>query len=242
MKKISIIMLFIFTALTIYGCSKAEIEKNPVIFEDSTKSEIGTVLTENSNNEKKPSETTDETSETTGETDANNQTDEISDETITLTIELEGMTETINATYFTSKYGYRMAYDIDRFTVTNEDGVDSFMTSNPNPELYPYVYLNISRIDQTTLDDYVTKLKASLSSGYAEVRQDDNATVGDYNAVHFIAITGYDWNSVVRNYYIIESGSSIYLLEMQYFVEAEEGFGTRMNAMLDTFTIGKKIY
>lgn len=283
MKRISIFILTLLISTTIFGCSKVDVEKAPVLIEDTTKDtedvgteDLGTVTPEVIESETTKT-TKDETIEGTGSestedsgdeatddfgtgvtenngagetenngsgtndgTNANSNTNSSTDksESVKLTISIEGMEETIDGKLLVSDLGYNMIYDSERFTYTNEDGIDSFMATNPDPEIYPYVYLNINRIDNTTLSDYVKQLEGSLSTGYKSVnRYNDVKVSGIYNAVQFRAITGDEWNSSVRNYYLIESGSSIYLIEMQYFMEAAEGFGSRMDAILNTFTI-----
>ena len=77
-----------------------------------------------------------------------------------------------------------------------------------------------------------------MSKEYKSVEQFNQVSVGEqYKAVQLKAKTGSEWNSIIRNYYLIEEKNSVYLIEMQYFTEAAEGYGARMQAMLDTFKI-----
>lgn len=257
MKKLSIFILTLIISTTMFGCSKVDVEKAPVLIEDTTKDtenvnaeelgtlspidiEKGTTGTSGDETTKDAGTTNASDDGATKDTNTNSDTNSSTNksEPVKLTILIEGTEETIDGKLFLSDLGYNLIYDSERFTYTNVEGIDSFMATNSDPEIYPYVYLNINRIDNTTLSDYVKQLEGSLSTGYKSVdRYNDVKVSGIYNAVQFKAITGSEWNSSVRNYYIIESSSSIYLIEMQYFLEAAEGFGSRMDAMLNTFTI-----
>ncbi len=164
-----------------------------------------------------------------------------SEDVVKLTIELEGMEEEINGKRFTSSLNYQIIYDVDRFQVDEtEDGFDSFMADNPNPEIYPYVYLNIYRKDKTTWDKSITSdsdssegsLWSSLMIGNAYYL--DEVSIGSHQAKHYHTSPGNQWNSIVKDYYIIEQGEYYYVLETQYFLEAAEGYGARMRAMMDT--------
>jgi hypothetical protein len=224
MRKISIIILMMATVVSLYGCTKSEVEKKPITIEDTEKSDIINVNNEDDDMSVKVDSDTSES-----------ENDERVTEHI---IEVEGTKETILRKTYQSTNGYQITYDVERFKYTNLDGIDQFITENPDPELYPYVYLNISKIENTSSKDEMDKIKKALSKGYEQVEELENTTIGiDYKAIGLKAKSGTDWNSSIREYYIVESGNSNYVIEMQYFVEAEEGFGTRMHDMLNTFTI-----
>ena len=226
MKKLSIIFLTLATTLTIYGCAKADIEKNPVLIEGPFQNEIGPEIGNETGN------AIGNQSETESTEDKNS-----SNEPFELTISLEGMEETFQAKYHNSKLGYRIAYDIERFTVTEEKDSDSFIAQNPNPEIYPYVLINISRTLNTTKENSKTMILESLSEQYNDIRVEEKIRIGEYDGIQVSILTGNDWNSAIRNFYLVETNSSVYVIETQYFVEAAEGFGARIKAMLDTIEI-----
>jgi hypothetical protein len=176
------------------------------------------------------------------------------------TIKLEGMEETVNYKYFESSLGYRMAYDKDRFTVSSKYDVDSFIAENPDPEIYPYVYIKISRLpisasyligtisgefstekpkdsDWTEVYDENNNVIGYSSPKKYEIAQQDTVKLGDYEVEHYKVQEGTDWNSAIRNFYFIKKDQNIYRIETQYFLEAEEGYGARISAMLDTFSL-----
>ncbi|MDF2588469.1 MAG: hypothetical protein K0S41_2310 [Anaerocolumna sp.] len=251
MRKISILVLMMVTAVSMYGCAKSDVEKQPVTIEDTVKNDIISVNTGDT-------KTTEDTVDSNKDVDVDNNDKEVNNETTNtnpfseadevltsdndgtseLVIEIEGMKETIQGKTHKSTKGYSITYDVERFKYTDLDGVDQFIAENPDPELYPYVYLNISKMDGTTTTDAITEIKNSISKGYESVEELKNITIGnDYNATGLKAKSGTEWNSSIREYYVIQSGNSSYIIEMQYFLEAAEGFGTRMHAMLDTFEL-----
>jgi hypothetical protein len=256
MKRSIILVLTLIFAVSLIGCSTSLVEKEPVVIkdnqeavtEDITTEELpgidstdATDQTENDTNEtmENVEDEFDETTNTTDNTASQPDNSRVSSEPVDYVIELEGMEEIIKVKTYESDLGYNMIYDVDRFTAAEEHGADLYYTENPNPDLYPYVYVNIIRTDHVTLKEYVDTREETLSLQLSEVEQFDKVTVGEYDAVQLKGKSGSEWNSVIRNLYIIESGTSIYEIETQYFMEAAEGYGSRIAAMLDTFTITK---
>jgi hypothetical protein len=137
-----------------------------------------------------------------------------------------------------------MIYDFDRFQVTSFEDSDQFMVENPDPSRYPYVFLRILRMEEDSLE--AKNLRESLESGkikvaetesYINVEQKDNLRINQWEAEQYSYIEGSDWDSLVKKYYLLSMDKSLYLIESQYFLGAAEGFGARILAMLDTFTI-----
>lgn len=169
----------------------------------------------------------------------------ISEEPAKLTIEIEGMKEEINAKTLHSSLGYRITYDSDRFDYSGTDEeIDSFIAKNSDPGVYPYIYLNISLLDVSKTDQPNPPEKAydptktsitGIDGGIADYV--DTVKINDYEAYHYKYKAGDEWNSIIRNYYVIEAEEHQYMIETQYFLEAAEGFGARMAVMLDTFTL-----
>lgn len=280
MKKLLILTLTVITAAGLNGCSTARVEKEPVVVEDTKEDTLEDIAADDTANSKTSESADNAELQIAEEKEANSAEDNtlsdtientaVSEEPFEYTIELEGMEETINCKTFQSALGYQIFYDIDRFKVTSEDGVDSFMAENPDPELYPYVYLNISRTEYPsaveTIDssdsqwekvvDKSGKMVGYVSKSFTKVVMDDknnivgylngdnsdpvdleNVKIGDYDAYHYSVKEGNEWNSAVRNYYFIKTDHYVYSFETQYFLEAAEGFGARILAMMDTFQL-----
>lgn len=235
MKKIIVYILLIVASIGLVACTKAEIEKDPVIVEDEDNDFIA-----GEDALKAISGDSEETEETDEENPSNNNEFEEGpeEETRKMTIYLEGMAEEINVKSHESDLGYKVDYDIDRFILTSEDGTDTFMAENVNPEVIPYVYVSISRIENEDFDEYLDQLEASLREENDDVRViHDEAITDQLHSEHIYVVTGLDWNSSIRHYYLIDLDGDILLIETQYFVVAEEGYGARIWYMLRTLEL-----
>jgi hypothetical protein len=163
------------------------------------------------------------------------------------TVTLEGMEEEVNYSTYQSDYGYQMDYDVDRFTVTSENGMDTFMAENLDPELYPYVFINVKKSEYKgeKADLSIGDHNLSVFDEYSKQTlftnaPKDNVKLGDYDAIHFEVIDGDQWNSLVRHIYLIRFDKIYYVIETNYFLEASEGYGVRIKAMLDTIVFEKE--
>jgi hypothetical protein len=251
MKKIFIVCL-VCVVLSISGCSKPPLEKEPVEIEDSSGADIN--ISEpgveqddlsNQENQDENAENDYKLQENSSDIPSNDMDNKDSGANEALDnykgiIMLEGMEEEVNYRVYKSEYGYLMSYDVDRFTVTSENGTDTYMAENMNPDLYTYVFINITRseyvdgkktelpIGNLYVDD--SELNKTLSTNYPN----DNVKINDYDAIHFKSIEGDDWNSLVKHVYIIPLEKNYYTITTHYFLEASEGYGVRIKAMLDT--------
>lgn len=165
-----------------------------------------------------------------------------SEDSFKSTIMLEGMEEEVTYKTYKSELGYQIAYDVDRFTLSSEDEKDTFMAENSNPEIYPYVYFTIGRNEYTgdEIDFYDSDLHLrddETGKDLVANAKEDTVKIGEYEAIHWQLIDGKEWNSLVKNYYYIRGEKYYYWLQTNYFLEASEGFGTRISAMLDTLVI-----
>lgn len=240
MKNYIILILTLSLGISATGCSKANVENAPVTVPQEIELSVNESLetSEPLVNETKKNQTN-ESAQESGSTPAS--------EKKTMFIEIEGNKEEITGLTFHSTLGYQMTYDMDRFQISSSDQMDSFTASNPNPELYPYVYLNVSRFnipDKTDKNSAVWALvNISDISGYVkkEFTEMDQApertSIGDFDAIHYSTTEGTDWNSTVRDYYTVTTDDYIYVFEGQCFLEAQEGYGARISAMLDTFDL-----
>ncbi|NLO09005.1 MAG: hypothetical protein GX129_03945 [Clostridiales bacterium] len=253
MKKLLILSFSCILIFSLYGCSKAALEKEPVVIEDSLEDNIPLSEPEHEQdtqaNDEEPGHKADaevNPEDTSSDIPSNDrdQSDNESQETpepFKGIVMLEGMEEEVNYLTYQSEYGYQMAYDIDRFTVTSENGIDTYMAENINPELYPYVFVNIykSKFDDGNRDfsgdlklfDKASNETVTFSSPM------ENVKLGNYDAIHYEYIHGNQWNSLVRHIYVISLENDYYVIHTNYFLEASEGYGVRIEAMLDTIVI-----
>ena len=239
MKK-TIFLVLIIVVMGVVGCSKTGIEESPLTIadeetlDDVTSIEGATKEVETADSEEETS--AEETAKEEELTDSNAETVVDETDTVSLIVEVEGMEETVPG-YLHSTDGYKITYDMERFEYTKKDGSDTFIAENPDPEIYPYVYLSVNHIENKSVSDYAKELSKTLSENNLISETATDAAIGNYTGTIVRAQAGSEWNSIIRNYYIIENGKSIYVLESQYFVEAAEGYGARIYAMLNTFEI-----
>lgn len=260
-RKIFFILFAAATALSLYGCSKADIEKNPVTIEDSNTNLNATVLDEEINeNEKQDTELADKTLNENSATDnADNTADstgkdtsseieskinaaklELEGKEVDLKVEIEGSTEIVKGKIHVSETGYQMAYDPERFELYRKlDDVDNYKAKNKDLFVYPYVFLNVSRYENTTSEDYANQLRKDASHQMISFHISRiEGGLEPYNKTYIRIGSGTRWNSPIREYYIFEDGNDILLIETQYYVDAEkEGYGAIFSAMLDTFKL-----
>ncbi len=246
MMKRAVYMAFtLVTALSMGGCSSAITTKDLTIIEEaevqSSKAENKSDNTEQSNN----SDQTMDAQENITSDAASNQTVEptstagrISRATqeSEMKLSLEGMTETIPTRLYTSDLGYQIQMDEQRFTYERKENFDLYQTVNPDLSKYPDIYIKISDHDLTD-KDYLTDLEARIMEENPEAEKLDPVQIGTYDAYHFHSVFGEDYNSRINNIYVIEGNDRYYTIEVQYFLEAEEGYGARIAALLDTFTL-----
>lgn len=158
----------------------------------------------------------------------------------TMTVLIEGVKEKVRGKRFKSNLGYEIVYDSEKFKRETQEKTDSFLAENSDPTIYPYNYINISRLEDTTAKKYSKELyNRLLKDGLKKVSITDNTEIGqDSLKSAMVSVqTGDKWDSVIRNYYVIERAGKVFLIETQFYLDAQEGYGARIKAMLDTFYI-----
>ncbi|BCN32717.1 hypothetical protein [Anaeromicropila herbilytica] len=231
MKK-AIMLLCVITVFGSLGCSRAEIEKKPVVIKENVSLENVSNLSAS----KKASEVDKKTKATEATTDETEKDkSETKDKPASYTVEVEGVKEKVKGLLHKGD-GYEIVYGTE-FKYSAKDGVDSYIADNSDPAIYPYVYFSISKIKNKSASDYVKKLSKTRSANGFKTKITKNATIGKYKGTMLSAQAGTKWNSIILNNYIIKKGTYIYNIEVQYFVEATEGYGARIQAMINTFKI-----
>lgn len=230
--KNAIVFLSVITVISLTGCSRTEVEKNPVVIKDVVVDDE--IQPENSQETSSVEEATNVTEAINAEKEDENS--DQADKPAHLTINIEGMQEEVNGLLHAGD-GYEIVYDSDNYKYSDKEGVDCFIVDNSDPATYPDVYLCVNNLKDHSASDYLEKLTDTLSSDGFKSEIIKDASIGNYKGTIVNAQAGSEWNSTIRNYYIIENGTSIYTIEAQYFVEASEGFGSRIQAMLNTFKI-----
>ncbi len=150
----------------------------------------------------------------------------------TLTFIIEGVEETVPAVRHTSWMGYAMTYDPERFTLNEDDGGDIYL-AEPQEGL-PNVYLSVSIVDGLTAEETVEGLR--LQADIQEEGQTVSLGANRYAATRLSWAAGSAGADAVTEYYVTEQNGTVFLIELGNFVEGQEGYGSRLSAMLDTLT------
>lgn len=296
MKKVLAATLFLAAAISMSACNKAEVEKKPVIIEDSAqlnledpvlaepedkaaavvednkKTEEGSVVkdtgkedsaAEAESNEEAEARAAEAKAATEAEEErirsmaearrvegaeaggdraleARSAAGEVSETDEAMNVSIEGTEERVQGKRYKSKQGYEIVYDSERFKRESQENTDSFLADNPDPTIYPYIYVNISRLEDTTVEEYSKELYKRLSKeGHRSVTISNDTEKGQDSSkdVQVTVQTGYNWDSVIRKYRVIGEAGKVFLIETQYYLEAEEGYGARIEAMIDTFYV-----
>ena len=296
MKKVLATTLFLAATISMSACNKAEVEKKPVIIEDSAqlnledpvlaesedkaaavvednkKTEEGSVVkdtgkedsaAEAESNEEAEARAAEAKAATEAEeerirsmaearrvegaeaggdraSEARSAAGEVSETDEAMNVSIEGTEERVQGKRYKSKQGYEIVYDSERFKRESQENTDSFLADNPDPTIYPYIYVNISRLEDTTVEEYSKELYKRLSKeGHRSVIISNDTEKGQDSSkdVQVTVQTGYNWDSVIRKYRVIGEAGKVFLIETQYYLEAEEGYGARIEAMIDTFYV-----
>ncbi len=234
MKRVIYMALTLASALSIGGCSTAITTKDLTMIEEAE----GRAVTQ-------PLPLTDERNDKTAPTltPAANDTASV---LITkapafseLTFELEGNKEVVSVRDYISSLGYQIKMDEERFTYDAMSGYDIFTASNPDPTVYPDIYIKISNIDKITQSNYIEDLNQQLLSENPQLKVLSGTKLGDYDALTFQSNFGTEYNSAIKKVYVIESENGYFTIETQYFLEAEEGYGARIRTLLDTLVMNE---
>src|SRR5699024_10118804 len=114
-------------------------------------------------------------------------------------------------------------------------------------EEYPEVSMEIIREEGITVDEMIHKMKQELSDLNMEIRQEEIVdtpiegtvirAIGE-GYINEHGKTGPQWDTPIYKYYVInEYHGQFFVIKQKYFLEAAEGHGVRLDAMLESFEI-----
>lgn len=140
---------------------------------------------------------------------------------------IEGMEMTVPARRHDSLLGYSMVYDHNMLTFEKYEDYDLYMeTAETN---LPALQIKISK-EKSTVSDVVSNLQKSGAEDGGYMRIDGcEARVLYY-------IEGNQYDDLVKTFYVVQAGKAVYLIEIDYFFEATEGAGSRLEQMVATMT------
>jgi len=140
---------------------------------------------------------------------------------------------------------YVMYVDTERYTVESEDGADIIRPAN-YPEDMPEVFMKIWQVDDISMQNALSAMLAEINAEYDTVSEPYEVS----EPFSGICIDAYDgdpngtketmpqWDSAVTKVLITDNTQGgVFIIEMKYFVEAQEGHGSRFLSMLDEFVI-----
>lgn len=147
------------------------------------------------------------------------------------TIMLEGMEETITTSKYISSLGYSMRYDSDDYTVTSynyAEGNDIYKCKS-NPD----IWFAVGGDFVTSYNEYINKRMST-----AKLDSYEKTTINGYDAVYYKSTNFWDEG---MEYYLIDinNGVGIFEICVNYpnTSEYNEGVGSRIKQMIQTFTI-----
>lgn len=228
--KMTALLLALLLALPLTACSGKETAQNESQTpEESTTIPVETEAGTQPDDSPAPEETL-SAEETVDPEDPENVA--VGDREENLTMVVEGIEETVPAVRHSSWMGYAMTYDPAMFTLIEREDGDLYL--GEQVEGRPNVYISISMVDGLTDEEAVEGLR--LQNGI----EAESVTVAlgqhDYAATYLRWAEGAGSNDATVEFYVSEQNGTLFLIEVGNFVDGQEGFGARMNAMLATLT------
>lgn len=166
-------------------------------------------------------------------------------------IKLEGTDTSINVVQNDRSLKKDIEYTIkypEDMIVTKEDGLDIYSKSdisegpNENGVIIPDLNMKIYTLDEDACANMVENILQEMDENkkYKEYNFEENVQIGKnaYQAYKINITKGLEWNSEVKEVYIINVNEhDRFVIEINYFIEATEGFGSTMKQVLSTLEI-----
>lgn len=149
---------------------------------------------------------------------------------------VESMEEEVLFTCYTSKNGYALWYDAERFELIEEgsDGREQIVPVGQDETSDVKLAVSWNDVAGITLEEAVQDERASLSQkGYTVVELDAPSLLEIQDVA---GISGIRFEEVVESY-LFDTQQGVYTLELTYPIEAAEGFGQRLFATVQMFEI-----
>lgn len=123
------------------------------------------------------------------------------------------------------------------FSIHEENGLYSIRSTNPLPENFPKLGLDI--LHQSGKSSSVARAEAeeTLKGRYMEVTSEEmTATLP--GSLYLRASNGTNWDSEQAEFWFVDDGQGgTFILTARYFLEAEEGLGMRFRDMVSSFRV-----
>ncbi|MBP2076354.1 hypothetical protein [Oceanobacillus polygoni] len=166
-------------------------------------------------------------------------------------IELEGQKEETNVQLETNEeLRYIIYVDEERYKMVEGEESDRIELIEPLEDRYPDVYMEITRIEDTTTEEVVAAIKAEIERDEKmELRREERVTEPiEAEMVQGMGLeytndagkTGHQWDTPIHRYYVTdEDEGQVFVIKQVYFLEAAEGHGARFHYMLESFKVVK---
>lgn len=156
----------------------------------------------------------------------------------TIDTQIEGTTETPNAQLSQNtdnEIGYVLYYDAERYAKESSGGIDYYKALN-QPEGYPPVQMEISQLKDT---DAAVKYQQILTAADKDFDHAEGGPVEEpVKGWRILAWNETGSDAPYEQTYVVDNrAGGCFVIRVRLFVEAEEGHGARMLAMLKTFEI-----
>ena len=150
---------------------------------------------------------------------------------------VEGMQEEVNYEGTKSSLGYTIQYDEETLNLTRENEKDIYRANNDDIKDKVYFaveYLNKSYEDlkNENKDSNIEEIEVNGQKAFI-VTYIDNVLFDENNNFTW------KWDSDVKTLWYIDANDGTYFIEEHYFYEATEGWGIRLNQMINTLKIDK---
>lgn len=155
-----------------------------------------------------------------------------------VTEQMEGMESDVNVT-LQEGTDYVIYFDQAQYAMIDFEGKDRIVFKEELPDIYPDVYMEITQINKQP-EEVANQIQQELQIEFDNV-SDVREVQDPYVSFMIYAIGntgGYEWDDPFVRYYIFsnENGGS-FIVQQQFFLEAEEGHGARFDLMLEEFHI-----
>lgn len=125
----------------------------------------------------------------------------------------------------------------EQFSIREENGLYSIRSTNPLPENFPELGLDILHLSGTAPDAARADAGETLKDRDMEVTSEElSAALPD--SLYLRASAGTDWDSEQAEFWFVSDGQGgTFILASRYFLEAEEGMGMRFRDMVSSFRV-----
>ena len=151
---------------------------------------------------------------------------------------LEGQDEHTNVTLNEGKDSEYVIYvDEERYKMVKGEDADVITTSEPLPDGYPEVSMEIRQFPTDKPEDLVKEIEEELKIDFPELRPMETVTE-PVEGYWLHGLTESVWDGKVIDVYVMSNGKDgSFVITENYFLEAAEGHGARFTHMLQSFEI-----